>query len=215
MSSIRSVHAILFLSCTTIVATPLIALSVQPGRNDVMNRASIVSLNTLSSSIARPKSKVMTNIAATQRPNFSGKWILDSNASDSADEILKAQGASWLERQAAKTAKITQDIKQDSNQVTVTLGTPVKSRTEVLKLDGSSQVSDGDRLGTIKTKTFWDGDGTTLVSVIEPTESSQNFTQLKISRKLQDQGKTLVQAMEMKLKNGQMIKANRIFRKAS
>ncbi len=210
-------HHAISVSIATMALTPLMALSAQQQTHVIKSSSNgIVAVNTLSSLVTYQKSKVMTNLSATiQHPNFSGKWVLDNKASDPVDEILKAQGVSWLERQAIKSAKIIQDIKQDGTQVTVTIGTVAKSRTEVLKLDGSAQVTEGDRLGNVKSKTFWDTDGSTLVSTIEPTESSQNFTEFKVSRRLQDGGKTLAQTMEMKLKNGQTLKANRIFRKAS
>jgi hypothetical protein len=161
------------------------------------------------------KSKPMTNLAsATQRPNFSGTWMLDPKASDSVDEILKAQGANFIERQGAKGAKITQQIQQDASQMTITVKSPVKTTTEVLKLDGTPMVSQTDRLGNVKTKTTWGTDNTTLISVVEPTEADAKFKTLKLSRTLQDQGKTMNQLIEMTLKDGKVLKANRVFRKS-
>lgn len=204
------------LSLTVITAIPLAAFSAQSTRyNSDANGRTVIALNSLPSSVTHSKSKVMINLAAAQRPNFSGKWVLDTKASDPVDEILKEQGVSWLERQAAKSIKITQDIRQDPYKVTVVFGTGNKTKTEVFPLDGSVQVSQGDRFGTVKTKTMWSPDGMTLITISESTSSSQTFKTLKLSRKIQDQGKTMFQLVEMQLKNGKVLKANRVFRKAA
>ena len=37
---------------------------------------------------------------SADHPDLSGAWTLDLNASDSVDEIMKAQGQSWIMRRA-------------------------------------------------------------------------------------------------------------------
>ncbi|MDX2271863.1 MAG: hypothetical protein NW237_07920 [Cyanobacteriota bacterium] len=153
-------------------------------------------------------------VMAQSSPNFSGVWQLDLKASDSIDEIMKVQGFSGIERNFAAKMAVTQTITQTDQVVTITIKNPANTTTEELKLDGSEENKSTPRMGEVTTRSFWDPSGTALITELDMTTKDGAPAELIIRRYLEDNGNTMVQAMELKLAQGDVLKANRVFRKS-
>ena len=152
--------------------------------------------------------------AADVHPDFTGTWKLDLAASDSLDEMLKAQDAPWFARKAAGTVVVTQKIKQKAPEaLEVCVETPVATNCDVLKIGAGWEEKKSDK-GKVRVRTEWSADGQALVTFTETTPAKeQTPIELRLTRTLQDDGKTTVQLLELKGKDGKLFKARRILRK--
>ena len=74
--------------------------------------------------------------AAVDHPDFSGTFKLDLKASDSLDEMLKAQGASWVERKAAGSVVVTQIVRHRGDVVEMVVKSSLKTRKETIRIGG-------------------------------------------------------------------------------
>ena len=106
-------------------------------------------------------------LQAAGPPDFSGTWRLDLKAPEatSMEEILKAQGVPLIKRKAMDTMSMTQVITQTEKTLTIKADVALGARTRVLYLDGSTQVQNSDGIGKVESRSFWDKDGTALVTV--------------------------------------------------
>lgn len=148
-----------------------------------------------------------------QPPSFAGKWSLDLDASDSMVPIMQALGRSKMEQKMAGNMAVTQTITQTATQMTIFISSTFKKQTEVLLLDGSKETKDTPNMGMVQTYTSLDKDGTTLVTVADMTLKNGDPAQMVMRRQLQDDGQTMLLQNELRLKDGQVLTANRIFRK--
>jgi len=72
-------------------------------------------------------------------PNFSGKWALNHERSDSQSALLKALGIPWAARAALARAPRTVCIEHDGREWVETVQAPVITRTTYFLLDGVSR----------------------------------------------------------------------------
>lgn len=150
-----------------------------------------------------------------QRPSFNGTWVLDQAASESMDAIMEAQGRSRMERMMAKNMAVTQRITQTEKQITIAVESIASNQTDTLLLDGTIETKETPRAGTVQTFTVWDSDGKTLVTTVKMKLKDGNPADMIMRRQLIDEGKTMSMKVELHQKNGQVLTANRILRKAS
>lgn len=152
-------------------------------------------------------------LLAGSHPDFSGRWLLDSGASQSMDAILAAQGRTWMERKLYDSVSITQVITQTDKELVIVIeSSAAPSRTERLNLDGSNQTKETARAGTVTTRTFWESD-TTLTTSTKMKLADGSPADWIIRRSLSDGGQTLVQAVELVAQDGRKYTSRRIFRK--
>jgi len=153
-------------------------------------------------------------VAADEHPDFTGTWKLDLAASDSLDEMLKAQGASWLERKAAGSVVVTQKLKQKgADEYEVCMETSLGKNCNDLKIGVGWEEKANDK-GKARARTDWSADGKALVTLTETTPAKEaSPIEFRMTRTLQDDGKTTVQLLELKGKDGKLCKARRILRK--
>lgn len=156
---------------------------------------------------------VCAQTSGSEKTDFTGTWELDLEASDSMEEILKAQGRSWAERKAAGNMSVTQRITQTKDQMTIAIDSVANKSTEVLRLDGTAETKETPKMGTVQTHTSWDGDSV-LVTVVDMKLSDGDPATMVMRRQLRDQGKTMVMQIEMRLKDGKVLSANRILRRS-
>jgi hypothetical protein len=149
-----------------------------------------------------------------QPPSFAGKWSLDIDASDTMVPIMQALGRSKMEQKMAGNMAVTQTITQTVTQMTIAIKSMVKNQTEVLLLDGTKETRDTPNMGMVQTYTSWDKDGKTLVTIADMTLKNGDPAEMVMRRQLQDNGQTMLLQNELRLKDGQVLTANRIFRKA-
>lgn len=140
--------------------------------------------------------------------DFSGTWVLDLKASDSLDELLKAQGVSWMKRKAIAGLKVTQTVSQTDNQVTIETSSSRGNRSQTLQVDGETREVEQDR-GTAQVRHEWRGDD--LQSTSELPKDGGVLTSV---RSLSEDGKTLTQSLILKKSDGSTIEVARIFRRS-
>ena len=123
--------------------------------------------------------------------DFNGDWVLDLRASSSPEAVLKRLGASWIERQLGGAVQMQATYKQTPDLLTVTLSGPAFRRTDVMRINNRPETKEDSRTGRYTIRTFWDGNGTQLNSVIDFRTKDSRDAQLLIVRELADGGKTL------------------------
>ena len=150
--------------------------------------------------------------AAAERPDFSGTFKLDLKASDALDELLKAQGASWAERKAAGSVVVTQVVRHRGDLLEIQVKSSFKSRKETIRIGGGWEERETE-MGKGRARTDWDADGTTLVTRMEVKSKKGEAGAIVMRRSLADEGRTTVQALELRGKDGKTYKARRILRR--
>lgn len=142
--------------------------------------------------------------------DFNGAWVLDPARSDDGSALLAATGASWVERQAAKAVVPTQTITVDGPRMTLAIDASVVSRTEVLVLDGSPVTTQGKH-GPTTTTTVVRPDAVVSTSALVGPDGGALV--LVATRTLEDGGTVMRQRLEVTLADGQVIRADRVFRR--
>jgi len=155
---------------------------------------------------------IAAGAAAQGKVDFSGTWELDLDASDPVDDLLKAQGRSWMERKLAARTKITQIITQSATEMRIAVTSSVMDREEVLRLDGTPMTRKTLKGDEITVTTRWSKDNKALLS--ETTVQTESGPAKVVSKRtLKDGGKTMVVETTMTVKGGKVFRARRIFRK--
>jgi hypothetical protein len=150
--------------------------------------------------------------AAADRPDFSGTFKLDLKASDSLDELLKAHGASWVERKAAASVVVTQIVRHRGDTIEIEAKSSLKSRKQTIRI-GAGWEEQETEMGKGRARTDWAADGTTLVTRVEVKSKKGETGDLVMRRSLADAGQTTVQAIELRGKDGKLYKARRLLRR--
>jgi hypothetical protein len=153
-------------------------------------------------------------LARAERPDFSGSFEIDLKASDSFDELLKAQGASWLERKAAGSITVMQIVRHQGDALEVTVRSSVGTRKDAVRIGSGWEVRDTEH-GKVRTRTDWTPDGQSLVTRSEVKLKGDRKAELLVTRSLTDGGKTTVQAMELRIADGKTYKARRILHRVA
>lgn len=143
--------------------------------------------------------------------DLSGTWVLDKEASDSVDELLKSQGVSWAQRKVVAGLDVTQVISQSGDSVTVAVDTSKKDRTETLVADGVARQVTSDEGATATVTHSWQGSA--LVTRSSGVDKQGRQAETTITRTLEDGGGTLRQLIEFSADDGTTASAARIFRK--
>ncbi len=141
--------------------------------------------------------------------DLSGTWTLDKKVSDSPNDILKAQGVSWVKRKAAAGLSVTLNIAQEGDAVTIETVTSANTRKETLQVDGETRTVERDQ-GSAEVRHEWKDDA--LVSTTK-TSGEQEATVVSV-RSLSDDGATLTQRVTLTKADGTTTSMNRIFRKS-
>jgi hypothetical protein len=132
---------------------------------------------------------MLTGVAAV---DFSGAWVIDLNASDSSEPILKRLGASWFQRKLVTSLKVEATYRQTKDRLTIVTRAPAFSRTEELWLDGRPVTKTESLTGPYTERTFWSADGTRLISISAFRTRDGKDARLRVVRQLTDGGGTLL-----------------------
>jgi hypothetical protein len=137
----------------------------------------------------------------TDKPNFTGAWILDLNASTSLDALMTQIGASFIDRKYAALVKLKATLNQTANILTIAARGPGFALDQTLYLDGRNDPSALQILGatSVNTKTVWSKDSKQLVETHHIRTKQGRDGQLIIKRKLAEQGNAVVVDMSLKL----------------
>jgi hypothetical protein len=135
------------------------------------------------------------------KPNFSGTWTLDLEASTSLEPLMNQIGASFLERKYAASVRLKATFHQTEHVLTVATRGPGFALDETLYLDGRTEPSNLKLLGatSIKTGIAWSKDHKQLVATHHIITKQGKEGELIVKRYLINEGKTLVVAFTLKL----------------
>ena len=156
--------------------------------------------------------------AATEadKPNFSGAWVLDLQASTSFDALMTQIGASFLDRKYASHVKLKATLNQTADVLTIAAHGPGFAFNETLYLDGRNDRSNLQILGatSVNAKTVWGKHHKKLVETHHIRTKQGKVGELTIKRNLTDQGQTIVAVYILKLEEEpQETSARQIWRK--
>jgi len=135
------------------------------------------------------------------KPNFSGTWTLDLEASTSLEPLMKQMGASLLEQKYAASITLRATVLQTEQVLTVATRGPGFALDRTLYLDGSTDPSNKQLLGAtaLKTRTAWSEDQRQLVETLQIKTKQGKEGHLIIKRYLINDGKSMVVAFTVKL----------------
>lgn len=128
----------------------------------------------------------------TERPNFSGIWVLDQQASESLDPILKAQGMNLLLRGVVNAMGIKQVIDDQHTTIRFTIKTLLGERQDQIQVDQSGV----DEHDGATSRSFWDAGE--LVTVINMKTEHQQPANYIVRRQLAEENLILIEKVEFR-----------------
>jgi hypothetical protein len=148
-----------------------------------------------------PQALARTTPDQSEKPNFSGSWTLDLEASTSLEPLMSKIGASPLDRKYAAQTKLKATLQQTEDTLTVATRGPGFALDQTLYLDGRNDPTNLKLFGatSVNAKTVWSDDFKQLIETHQIRTTDGKDGQLTIKRYLTDQGKTLVVAFNLKL----------------
>lgn len=141
--------------------------------------------------------------------DLQGTWVLDPKSSDSLDPLLKAQGVSWVKRQAVDGLQVTQTLTRAGDQVTLRVVSSASTQQESFSVDGQERTVEGDK-GTMQVTHRWDGD---VLVTVQKTETPDGTATVTTRREASDDGTRLTQRITLQKPDGVTISVDRVFRK--
>ena len=142
--------------------------------------------------------------------SFTGTWVQDTDASDSLDPILKAQGVSWVKRSLASGVSITLTIQDAGDRVQIlTRSSAGTSSDAELWLDGQTRSKDTKR-GPSQSSSRRLPDGS-IVTTARLPEAKQTVT---VRRWVTDGGSVLRQTITVVADGHAPASATLVFRRA-
>jgi len=146
-------------------------------------------------------------------PDLSGVWVLDLDASDSLDDMLKRQGISGVRRRIMRKTVVTQSIEHRGNTLTIHVDSKHKHATEHLILDGESRPAKTPEGQDIMQKALWSENGLEVISRADVVLDDGSSAVLEIRRRLGPEGSTLLMEIYLRPEDGDILYARRVFRK--
>jgi hypothetical protein len=148
-----------------------------------------------------PQGLATTNPDHSDKTDFSGKWMLDLQASTSLEPMMNQIGASIVDRKYATETKLTATLQQTEDTLTVATRGLGLVLDQTLYLDGRNDSGNLELLGatSINAKTVWSKDSKQLVETHQIRTKQGKDGQLTIKRNLIDGGKTLVVTFNLNL----------------
>ena len=163
-----------------------------------------------------PQAPAITKPDHSDKPNFSGNWTLDLQASTSLEPLMNQIGAAVLDRKYAAQTRLTATLQQTEDVLTVATRGPGFVLDQTLYLDGRDDSGNTELLGatSVSAKTGWSKDSKQLVETHQIKTKQGKDGELTIKRSLLDEGKTLVVTFNLKLNAGpDQTSARQIWRK--
>lgn len=152
----------------------------------------------------------ITAVSPAWAGDLAGTWVLDLEASDSVDPILKAQGVSWMKRKAAASLQVTLTIAGSGNDLTIDTESSLSSRSETLTVDGETRTKQSDK-GPAQVTHEWKGADLLSTATLPMKGGEGQFVTL---RSVSSDGTTLTQTITMTQPDGTKHVVKRIFRKS-
>jgi hypothetical protein len=156
------------------------------------------------------------SVQAADHPNLSGFWTLDLNSPEatSMTAVLESQGVPMILRKVMDTMSITQEITQTRKSLTIKLNTSLFGvHTVTLFLDGRWHILNIEKLGKVDSRSFWDKNGTSLVTIMKSATLDGQKPVWTSWRYLQDEGRTLIVDHLITFDDGRKLTGKRVLRK--
>src|SRR5215472_7022974 len=159
--------------------------------------AALVCLGVLSLS----QTSAATKPNQPDKPNFSGAWVLDLQASTSLDPLMTQIGAGYLDRKYAAHTKLKATLQQTADVLTIAARGPGFTFNQTLYLDGRTDPSNKQLLGAtaLNTRTAWSEDQKQLIETHQIKTRQGKEGELIIKRYLINDGKNMVLVFTVKL----------------
>jgi hypothetical protein len=140
-----------------------------------------------------PRVGATTKSTQADKPNFTGAWVLDLNASTSFDALMTQIGAGFIDRKYAAHTRLKATLNQTADVLTIAARGPAFSFNQTLYLDGRNDPSYLQILGatSVNAKTVWSKDSKQIVETHHIRTKQGKDGELTIKRNLTDQGKTV------------------------
>ena len=147
------------------------------------------------------RTSAATNSNQHDKPNFTGAWVLDLQASTSLDPLMTQIGAGFLDRKYAAHTRLKATLAQTGDVLTIAARGPGFALNQTLYLDGRNDPTYLQILGAISvnTKTVWSKDYKQLIETHHIRTKQGRDGELTIKRSLIDEGKTVMVIMILKL----------------
>jgi len=147
------------------------------------------------------RTSATTKLDQPEKPNFTGAWVLDLQASTSLDPLMIQIGAGFLERKYAAHTKLKATLQQTADVLTIAARGPAFALNQTLYLDGRNDPSYLKILGatSVNTKTVWSKGYKELVETHHIRTKQGRDGELIIKRKLIENGKAVAVVMVLKL----------------
>jgi hypothetical protein len=151
--------------------------------------------------LSLPQASAAPKPDPSDKPNLSGVWVLDLEASTSVGPLMKQIGAGLLDRTYAAVIKLKATVHQTEQVLTIAARGPGFALDQTLYLDGRTDSRNQELLGAtaLKTRTAWSEDRKRLVATHEIKTKQGKQGRLIITRYLTNEGKTLVVDYTLKL----------------
>jgi hypothetical protein len=148
-----------------------------------------------------PQGFASTKSTQADKPNFTGAWVLDLNASTSLDALMTQIGAGFIDRKYAAHTKLKATLTQTTDVLTIAARGPAFAFNQTLYLDGRNDSSYLQILGatSVNAKTSWSKDQKQLVETHHIRTKQGRDGELTIKRSLANQGNAVVVDMSLKL----------------
>ncbi|MBV8102156.1 MAG: hypothetical protein JOZ31_23675 [Verrucomicrobia bacterium] len=144
-----------------------------------------------------------TKSTQADKPNFTGAWVLDLQASTSLDALMTQIGAGFLDRKYAAHTRLKATLNQTTEVLTIAARGPGFAFNQTLYLDGRNDPTYLQILGatSVNAKTVWSKDSKQLVETHHIRTKKGGDGELTIKRSLADDGKAVVVVMSLKLED--------------
>jgi hypothetical protein len=148
-----------------------------------------------------PRVGATTKTTQADKPNFTGAWVLDLQASTSLDALMTQIGAGFIDRKYAAHVKLKATLQQTDDVLTIAARGPGFALDQTLYLDGRNDPSNLQILGatSINTKTVWSKHEKKIVEMHHIRTKQGKEGELTIKRNLIDQGKAVEVLYTLKL----------------
>lgn len=149
---------------------------------------------------------------ATASDQLDGTYILDLEASDPADEMMKELGMNRVMRAAAKKIRTRMVFDGSPDKVLLTLSSTLGERTQEIPADGTTLSMEDPQFGSGTATARWSGDGASFIMVSDTELTDGRRIHNVTTRRLEDPD-TLLQQFEVTIDGGETMVIRRIFRR--
>lgn len=153
---------------------------------------------------------IAPSIAWADRPDFSGHWVLDADASDPMDPVFQLQGAPWAMRKIAAGFDDEADIQQHADRLEVIFENLTGTHLQRLHFDSTPHATVNPAGMAMSFTTRWEDEERVLVASGQMTGKHVG-TRLEERRSLSADGARMTVLITFTRPDGASASARRIY----